>query len=106
MRKIVWTIFIKEALDLLRDRRALFFLFAPPLLVPLLGAVGGAFVLWQIARQTRGGLPAVVVNGDRLPGLVARLEDERLLQLVDEPPDLGSALQSGETPPRLALTEV
>ena len=96
MRKVVWTIFIKEAFDLLRDRRALFFLFAPPLLLPLLGAVGGAFVLWQIARQTREGLPVVVVNGERLPGLVARLEDERLLQLVDAPPDLGGALKSGE----------
>jgi sodium transport system permease protein len=96
MRKIVWTIFIKEAFDLLRDRRALFFLFAPPLLVPLLGAVGGAFVLWQIARQTREGLPVVVVDGERLPGLVTRLEDERLLQLVDAPPDLDGALESGE----------
>ncbi|MDY6877557.1 MAG: ABC transporter permease [Chloroflexota bacterium] len=90
------TIFTREALDLLRDRRALLFLFAPPLLMPLIGAVGGAFVLWQIARQTSAGIPVAVVNGEQLPGLVTKLEDNRLLQLVDAPPDQGKALQSGE----------
>lgn len=96
MLKVVRTIFTREALDLLRDRRALFFLFAPPLLLPLLGAVGGAFVLWQIARQTREGIPIAVVNGEQLPALVTKLEDERVLQLVDALPDLEEALQSGE----------
>ena len=95
MRKVVWTTFVKEALDLLRDRRALFFLFAPPLLIPLLGAVGGAFVVWQVLRQTRGGLPVAVVNGEQLPGLTARLDGRRELQLVDPPPDPSTALQSG-----------
>jgi sodium transport system permease protein len=91
-------VFAKEARDLLRDRRALLFLFATPLLMPLIGAVGGAFLLWQIARQTQDGLPVVVVNGEQLPGLVAELEDETLLQLVDAAPplDMEEALQSGE----------
>ena len=57
MLEVVRTVFIREALDLLRDRRALLFLFAPPLLIPILGTVGGAFVFWQIARQTREGIP-------------------------------------------------
>ncbi len=96
MFKLMWTVFAKEALDLLRDRRALFFLFAPPLLIPLLGAIGGVFVLWQVARQTRGGLPVAVVNEEQLPGLVTKLEDDRTLQLVDAPPDLEKALQNGE----------
>ena len=99
MLKVVRTIFTKEALDLLRDRRALFFLFAPPLLMPLLGVVGGAFVLWQIARQTGEGIPIAVVNGEQLPGLVAKLEDERVLQLVDalaDLPDLEEALRGGK----------
>ena len=56
-------VFAKEARDLLRDRRALLFLFATPLLMPLLGAIGGAFVLWQMVRQTQDGLPVVIVNG-------------------------------------------
>jgi len=96
MLEVVRTVFTREALDLLRDRRALLFLFAPPLLLPLLGAVGGAFVLWQIARQTREGIPIAVVNGEQLPALVTKLEDERVLQLVDALPDLEEALQSGE----------
>ncbi len=96
MLKIVRHVFIKESRDLLRDRRALFFLFATPLLMPILGAMGGVFVLWQIARQTRDGLSIVIVNGEQLPGLVAELDDKTLLQLVDAPPDLEQALQGGE----------
>jgi sodium transport system permease protein len=96
MLRVLRHVFAKEARDLLRDRRALLFLFATPLLMPLLGAVGGAFVLWQIVRQTRDGLPILLVNGDQLPGLVAELDDQVLLQLVDAPPDLEAALQSGE----------
>lgn len=96
MIRTVRTIFAKELLDLLRDRRTLLFLFAPPLLIPLLGAIGGVFVVWQVVRQTRGGLPVVVINEEQLPELVAKLEDERLLQLVDAPLDVEEALQSGE----------
>jgi sodium transport system permease protein len=64
--------------------------------MPILGAVGGVFVLWQIARQTRDGLPIVIINGEQLPGLVAELDDKTLLQLVDAPSDLEQALQGGE----------
>jgi len=96
MLKIVRHVFVKEARDLLRDRRALLFLFATPLLMPLLGAIGGAFVLWQIVRQTRDGLPIVVVNGEQLPELVTELDDRTFLQLVDAPDDAELALQSGE----------
>jgi len=96
MLKVVRVIFVKEARDLLRDRGSLFLLFALPLLMPLLGAIGGMFVLWQVARQAREGLPVVVVNGEQLPGLVAKLEDERSLRLVDAPLDVEEALQGGE----------
>ena len=103
MLNVLRTIFVKEALDLLRDRRALLFLFAPPLLLPLLGAVGGAFLLWQVIRQTRGGLPVAVVNGEQLPALVAKLEDRGVLRLVSEPLDVEGALQRGEL---MAVLEV
>ena len=98
MLKILRHVFVKEVRDLLRDRRALLFLFATPLLIPLLGGIGGAFVFWQIARQTQDGLPVVVVNGDQLPELVAELRSKTLLQLVKDPRalDLEQALQSGE----------
>ena len=98
MLSILRHVFAKEARDLLRDRRALLFLFATPLLMPLLGAIGGAFVLWQMVRQTQDGLPVVIVNGEQLPGLIAELKDKTLLQLVDAAPtlDMEEALQSGE----------
>jgi len=90
------TIFVKEAVDLLRDRRALFFLFAMPLVMPLLGAIGGGFVAWQVLRQTRGGVEVAVVNGELLPELVARLEDEPTLRLVEVPSDVEEALRDGD----------
>jgi len=96
MLKVARIIFGKEARDLLRDRRSLFFLFATPLLVPLLGAIGGVFVMWQVTRHTDEGLPVVVVNGEQLPALVARLEHEPALDLVEAPSNIENALRGGE----------
>ena len=97
MFRVMRIIFQKEARDLLRDRRTLLFLFATPLLMPIVGAIGGAFVLWQIARQAQDGLSIVIVNGEQLPGLVAELRNDGWLQLVDAPSDdIEGALQSGE----------
>ncbi|MBN1976507.1 MAG: ABC transporter permease [Anaerolineae bacterium] len=103
MLKAMRTVFTHEALDLLRDRRALFFLFAVPLVAPILGAGAGMFILWQVARQAGEGIPIVVVNGEQLPGLVDRLEQTRMLELVGLPSDPEKALQSGEL---LAVLEV
>lgn len=96
MLRVMRTVFVREALDLLRDRRALFFLFAVPLVAPFLGAVAGMFVLWQVVRQAGEGIPIVIVNGEQLPGLVAKLEDVYILELVSLPSDPEEALQSGE----------
>jgi sodium transport system permease protein len=96
MLRVTWTVFAREARDLLRDRRALFFLFAVPLVVPLLGAAVSVFVLWQVARQAGEGIPIVIVNGEQLPGLVARLEESAVLDIVGMPADPEQALQSGE----------
>ncbi len=96
MFSVMRTVFVKEARDLLRDRRSLVFLFAVPLLMPLMGAIGGGFILWQVVRQAGDGLPVAVINGAELPGLVAELDDRELLQLVDAPADLRKALRDGE----------
>jgi sodium transport system permease protein len=96
MLRVMRTVFAWEALDLLRDRRALFFLFAVPLVAPFLGAVAGMFILWQVARQAGEGIPIVIVNGEQLPGLVDRLENVRILELVSLPSNPEEALQSGE----------
>ena len=89
-------VFVKEAQDLLRDRRSLVFLLVAPLLMPILSFAGGAFVLWQAMCQAGEGLPVAVVNGEQLPALVAGLDERRLLHLVTTPSDLEGALQSGE----------
>lgn len=96
MLRVMRAVFVREALDLLRDRRALFFLFAVPLVAPFLGAVAGMFVLWQVALQAGEGIPIVIVNGEQLPELVERLEEVRILELVAMPSDPQEALQSGE----------
>ena len=96
MFRVARIIFGKEARDLLRDRRSLFFLFATPLLMPLLGAIGGVFVMWQVTRRTDEGLPVVVVNGEQLPALVSRLEHEPALDLVEAPSNIEDALRDGE----------
>jgi sodium transport system permease protein len=96
MLRVMRTVFIWETLDLLRDRRALFFLFAVPLVAPFVGAIAGMFVLWQVARQADEGIPIAIINGEQLPGLVERLEDLRVLELVNMPSDPEKALQSGE----------
>lgn len=103
MLKAMRAVFTREALDLLRDRRALFFLFAVPLVAPILGVGAGLFILWQVARQAGEGIPIVVVNGEQLPGLVDRLERTRMLELVGLPSDPEKALQSGEL---LAVLEI
>lgn len=103
MLRVAWYIFRKEALDLWRDRRALLFLFAMPLLMPLLVIIGGGFIVWQVGRQAREGLPIAVVNGHQLPALVTELEDEALLHMTTVPTDTEEALQSGDL---LAVLEI
>ncbi len=95
MLRTLGVVFVKELRNLLRDRRALLFLFATPLLMPLLGALGGVFVLWQMVRQAGDGLPIVILNPDQLPGLIVELDDRAFLQVVDAPLDVEPALQSG-----------
>jgi len=90
------TVFLKEARDLLRDRRTLFFLFAMPLVLPLLYLVGGSLVALYAVHEARQGLPVALINGDRLPGLLAAFEENRALRLVDPPPDVDQALRNGE----------
>jgi sodium transport system permease protein len=96
-------VFAREAFDLLRDRRSLFLLFALPLLMPILGVLGGAFVMWQVVRQTGVGLPVAVINGDALENLVDRLEDKDVLRLEEAGPDPQEAIRRGDL---VALLEI
>ncbi|RPJ00994.1 MAG: ABC transporter permease, partial [Chloroflexi bacterium] len=85
-RKVYGVVFRKELRELLRDRRSLFWLFAPPIILPGLAVCAGLFVGTQALRIVNDGFPVAVQNGEGAPGLVERLETDDATYLVD-PPD-------------------
>lgn len=86
-RRIYWIVFRKELRDLLRDKRSLFWLLAPPIILPGLGICAGLFIGTQALRIASDGFPVVVQNADQSPELVQRLEDDDSIYLVDPPAD-------------------
>ena len=90
-------VFLKEARDLLRDRRTLFFLFAPPILGPLMLVGVVVLISWQVISQAPEGLAVAVAGGDQVPELLEHLEETAMLRLVDPlPDDPLAALRDGE----------
>jgi sodium transport system permease protein len=96
-------VFAKEARDLVRDRRTLLCLFAPPILGPLLGLGGILFLVWQVARQAPDGMIVAVQGGEQLPGLVEYLDSGPALNLVPPPEDPLEDLRVGELMALLTL---
>lgn len=96
MFRTLRVVFGKEMRDLLRDRRALFFLFAVPLLLPLVAFVGLLLVGWQVMRQAPEGLTVAVAGAEHAPALVHRLDDNNLLHRVEPPANPEAELRSGE----------
>ncbi len=87
VRRIYWIVFRKELRDLLRDKRSLFWLLAPPIILPGLGICAGLFIGSQALRIASDGFPVVVENADQSPELVQRLEADDSIYLVDPPAD-------------------
>ncbi len=77
-------VFRKEFRELLRDRRSLFWLFAPPIILPGIALCAGIFIGTQAIRIASEGFPVVVENADEAPELVQRLADEDSLVLLDD----------------------
>jgi sodium transport system permease protein len=96
MFRTLCVVFRKEMRDLMRDRRALFFLFAVPLLMPLVAFVGLLLVGWQVMRQAPEGLTVAVDGADHAPALVRRLDANDLLHRIEPPDDPRADLRSGE----------
>jgi len=96
MTRTLRVVFLKEARELLRDRRALFFLLAPPLLVPLFAVAAVLLLGWRITQQAPEGFPLAIEGAAHAPALVDRLEQESLLQIRERPASPTQALQSGE----------
>ncbi len=80
-------VFWKELRELLRDRRALFWLFAPPIILPGLALCAGLFIGTQAVRIMDAGFPVWVQNGGQAPGLLQAFEADDTIYLVDPPPE-------------------
>ncbi len=76
----------KEARELLRDRRSLFWLFAPPIILPALAVCAGVFIGSQVIRLAEEGFPVVVENADQAPELLRLLEDNETVTVVQPGP--------------------
>jgi sodium transport system permease protein len=79
-------VFRKELRELLRDRRSLFWLFAPPILLPLIAICGAVFIGTQAARIAEDGIPVVIENGEQAPELVQRLDENESVNVLEPPP--------------------
>lgn len=84
-RRVYWIVFRKELRELLRDKRSLFWLFAPPIILPGLAICAGLFIGSQALRIVNDGFPVLVQNGNRAPDLVAEFKKDDSIYLVDPP---------------------
>src|SRR5436190_17687174 len=77
-------VYAREIRELIRDRKSLFWLLAPPIILPAIALVAVGFVGTQTARYITQGFPVAVVNGQAAPELVASLKRSKAL-IVNEP---------------------
>ena len=87
LRQVYGIVFRKELRELLRDRRSLFWLFAPPIILPGLALCAGLFIGTQALRIANEGFPVAVQNGEFAPGLIEQFEQDDATYLVELPPD-------------------
>ncbi len=97
-----WTVFGKELLDALRDRRSLISALAFPLLGPLLITV----MFGTLARTQRTDKPlkVSVVGAEHAPSLIGFLE-RNAVELLDPPDDPQAAIRDGDVDVVLEITE-
>jgi sodium transport system permease protein len=110
LRKVYGVVFRKELRELVRDRRSLFWLFAPPIILPSIGICAALFIGSQVARLAEEGFPITIENAQAAPDLVAKLQASEVVLVVDEaeagqtamvvveiPPDFQTTLEAGGT---------
>jgi sodium transport system permease protein len=110
-------VFEKEFRELRRDRRTLFFLLAPPIILPAIALIGVFFIGTQTVHYMQQGFPIAVLNADRASSLVAVLRKSPALILVapgdsaqvplitlSVPDDFDATLDAGKTA-KITLTQ-
>ncbi|MBN2302900.1 MAG: ABC transporter permease [Anaerolineae bacterium] len=87
LRQVYWIVLRKELRELLRDKRSLFWLFAPPIILPGLALCAGVFIGAQAIRIMNDGFPVRIEHAERAPGLLEAFEADDATYLVDPPSD-------------------
>lgn len=93
--RLVWTVFLKEAVDNLRDRRSIFNALLSVSLNPIIYIVLFGFLNSIISEQAEQSLPLPVVGADYAPNLIAFL-DQNNVDILPAPADPEAALREGE----------
>lgn len=74
LRRVYTIVFRKELRELFRDRRALFWLFAPPIILPGIAVCAAIFIGTQAIRIAQDGVPVFIENAEEAPELIERFE--------------------------------
>jgi sodium transport system permease protein len=85
-------VFSKELRELIRDRKTIFWLLAPPVILPAIALIAVGFIGTQTANYVTQGFPVMIINGQAAPELVERFKQSPAL-IVSEAPT-GSASES------------
>jgi len=97
-------VFTKEMRELLRDRKTLFWLLAPPIILPAIALIAAIFIGSQTARYVTQGFPVTIVNGGAAPGLLASLKRSNAL-IVTESNDPNAAQAANASPITLIIPD-
>jgi len=91
----ILTVWHREMLDTLRDRRSLVLIIVIPLVVmPLFVLLPRLLLQQEVAEMRQVAHPIMVENGAEAPGLVAMIQGSGILKVVDHP-NPEKALQEG-----------
>ncbi|MCC7448254.1 MAG: ABC transporter permease [Anaerolineae bacterium] len=85
--RVFRVVFAKEMRELVRDRKTLFWLLAPPIILPGIALLAALFIGTQTARYVTQGFPVTVINGQAAPGLVASLKRSSALIVTERSSD-------------------
>src|SRR5450432_43562 len=100
--RVFRTVFRKELRELLRDRKTVFWLLAPPFILPGIAIIAAIFIGSQTARYITQGFPVNVINGQAAPGLMKTLRASKALIVTENPAD--SANTDSQNPTLITLT--
>jgi len=95
----IWTIYLKELLEVLRDRRTLIFMvLLPTLIFPIIIEVSITVMARQAEKEDAKVTKTAIVNADSLPDLHALIEDTESFEVIEgyERGSLSAAIRNEE----------